>query len=101
MVLKAKKDLAHRLSIQIDRINLLEVRPVTWPDASLGCPQRGKVYSQVRQDGLLIRMKAGGRFYFYHSGGDLDPFLCEQTSRMIPHPTKGDEFVPPPGSEID
>jgi hypothetical protein len=101
MVMKAKKDLVHRLSVEINEINLLEVRQVTWPDSSLGCPQPGKVYNQVSQDGLLIRLEVGGRMYFYHNGGTLDPFFCEQTSQVIPHPTKVDEFVPPPGSEID
>jgi len=101
MVMQAKKDLAHRLSVESDKINLLEVRAVIWPDTSLGCPQPGRIYNQVQQDGLLIRLKVGERMYFYHSGEDLDPFLCEQTSRIVPHPTKGDEFVPPPGSEID
>jgi hypothetical protein len=80
---------------------LLEVREVTWPDSSLGCPQRGKFYNQVPQDGLLIRLEAEGCMYFYHSAGTLNPFLCEESSRMVPHPTRGDEFVPPPGSEID
>jgi hypothetical protein len=101
MVMRAKKDLAHRLSVESDQINLLEVRPVTWPDASLGCPQPGKVYTELPQDGLLIRLEVAGRMYFYHSGENVDPFLCEQTSQLVPHPKKGDEFVPPPGSEID
>jgi len=101
MVIQAKKDLARRLSVKVDEIKLLEAREVTWPDSSLGCPQPGKVYSQVLQGGLLIRLEVGGRMYFYHSGEDLGPFLCEQTSRLVPHPTKGEEFVPPPESEID
>jgi hypothetical protein len=39
--------------------------------------------------------------YFYHSAGALNPFLCEETSQIVPHPGKGDEFIPPPGVEID
>jgi hypothetical protein len=101
MVMQAKEDLARRLSVKVDEIKLLEAREVTWPDSSLGCPQPGKVYSQVLQDGLLIRLEVGGRMYFYHSGEVLGPFLCEQTSRIVPHPTKDEEFVPPPESEID
>lgn len=97
----AKKDLAHRLSIKVDQINLLEVRQVQWPDSSLGCPQPGKVYKQLPQDGLLIRLEVAGQMYFYHSGGTQAPFFCEQTSQVIPYPIGGDEFVPPPGSEID
>ena len=101
MVIHAKQDLTHRLSIESDQINLLEVRAVTWPDASLGCPQPGRIYNQVQKNGLLIRLEAGGRKYFYHSAGTMKPFLCEETSQIAPHPTRGEEFVPPPGSEID
>lgn len=102
LVAQARKDLAGWLSIEPDQINLLEVKEVVWPDASLGCPQPGMAYKQVPQDGLLIRLSVGGRMYFYHSGGTRDPFLCKQTSQVIPRVTpKTDEFVPPPDSEID
>ena len=101
IILQAKKDLAHRLSIEVDKVNLREIRAVTWPDSSLGCPKPGKVYSQASQEGYLIRLEAKGRMYFYHSAGTLNPFLCEETSRITPHPSKIDEFIPPPDSEID
>ena len=101
VIMQAKEDLARRLSVKVDEINLLEAREVTWPDSSLGCPQSGKLYYQQPHDGFLIRLKVGRRIYFYHSDRSMEPFLCEQTSQIIPHPTKIDEFVPPPGSEID
>jgi hypothetical protein len=96
------EDLAERLSIAVDQIKVLEVRAVTWPDAGLGCPQPGMVYVQVSQEGWLIRLGAGGEMYFYHSGRDQKPFLCEQLSQIIPNITpKVDELIPPPDSEID
>ena len=102
MVTKAKEDLANRLSVEMDQISLLEVRQVTWPDSSLGCPQPGMAYAQALQEGLLIRLGVDQDMYFYHSGETGDPFLCEGTSQVIPQATpKVDEFVPPPDSEID
>ena len=101
LVLQAKNNLAQRLSIKVDKVTLREIRAVTWPDASLGCPKAGEVYNQVPHKGFLIRLEAGGRMYFYHSAGTLNPFLCEETSQIVPHPGKGDEFIPPPGIEID
>lgn len=101
LVLQAKKDLAQRLSIKVDNVTLLEIRTVTWPDSSLGCPKAGEVYNQVPQKGFLIRLEVGGCMYFYHSAGTVNPFLCEETSRIVPHPHKGDEFIPKPGIEID
>lgn len=102
LVEQAIEDLALRLKIPVEQINLLEVRQVTWPDSSLGCPQTGMAYTQVSQEGLLIRLGVGREMYFYHSGENQIPFLCEGTSQVLPKVTpKDDEFVPPPDSEID
>jgi len=102
LVEQAKGDLAQRLSIEVTEISLVEAREVVWPDASLGCPQPGRVYAQVAVDGLLIRLGVGKEMYFYHSGGGEAAFLCEDTSQAIPRFTpKYDEFVPPPDSKID
>lgn len=102
-VTAAQADLARYLSIPVEEIDLLEVRAVTWPDTSLGCGEPGEVYAQGTQEGLLIRLRAGERMYFYHSGSDGLPFLCERTSQLIPGitPDADEEFVPPPDSEID
>jgi hypothetical protein len=74
----AKEDLALRLSIPIEHIDLVELSPVVWPDGGLGCPEPGVAYTQVQQEGLLIRLRAGKQIYPYHSGGGTPPFLCQQ-----------------------
>jgi hypothetical protein len=90
-VTQAKEDLAQRLSVDVSQIELLEVKPVVWPDGALGCPQPGMAYIQVQQDGLLIRLQTGKATYNYHSGGGRGPFLCEKAT--------GDaKPFPPPGS---
>lgn len=102
LIEKAKEDLAKRLSIEVTEISFLEAREVIWPDSSLGCPQPDMVYAQVEVEGLLIRLGVGKEMYFYHSGGNMDPFLCESTSPVFPKSTPIiDELLPPPGSEID
>lgn len=102
IVIAAKEDLADRLSISVDQVDLLEVHEVTWSDASLGCPQPGMHYAQVLQDGLLIRLSAKGQEYEYHSGGSSEPFLCEQPAKSLPDiGSKPIEILPPPGSEND
>jgi hypothetical protein len=75
----AKEDLAQRLSVAVDQIEVLEAKSVVWPDASLGCPLPEMRYKQVPQDGTLIRLSIEGQVYEYHSGGSRGPFLCEQT----------------------
>jgi hypothetical protein len=94
----AIQDLAERLNVDVAQIELREARAVTWPDASLGCPQPGIAYTQAPQDGLLIRLWAGGEAYHYHSGGSREPFLCEESAGLFKvTPKPGEEFVPPPG----
>lgn len=98
----AQADLAERLSLPVEQIEVQEVRAVTWPDAGLGCPQPDMMYAQVETEGWLIRLSAGGEMYFYHSGSDQKPFLCETLSEIIPNTTpKADELLPPPGRDID
>jgi hypothetical protein len=98
LVIQAKEDLAERLGIQINDIELLKIEEVTWPDASLGCPQFGMVYIQVPHDGMQIRLRAMGRVYDYHSGGNRDVFLCEQVFKVKPTTPKIDptKHIPPP-----
>lgn len=94
LVTQAKQDLAQRLSIDVDQIQLVEFEAVVWPDGGLGCPEPGVVYIQVPQDGALIRLEAGGKVYEYHSGGGREPFLCERFPRIdksTPLPGLGDQ----------
>ncbi len=71
-----QQDLAERLGIAQDEIRIVEVKAVEWPDASLGCPQPGKMYAQVITPGYEIVLSAGGREYAYHTGGN-NLILCE------------------------
>ena len=86
---QAVADLAERLEVEAGEIEVVEVEFVTWPDSSLGCPQPGMAYTQVPQDGMLIRLRAAGEGYDYHSGGGRDPFLCEQIEGFQEEGKKG------------
>jgi hypothetical protein len=67
MVALVKGHLAQRLSIPADQIALAEIKPVTWRDASLGCPKPGIDYIQVETPGYNILLSAGGTTYTYHT----------------------------------
>jgi hypothetical protein len=100
LIQSAKEDLAQRLSISVERIEVVEARSVVWPNAAMGCPQPGMQYKQVPYDGALIRLRADGRVYEYHSGGARGLFLCEQPSGTSKStPPKLDLSATPPGSE--
>jgi hypothetical protein len=87
----SRADLAKRLALPVEQVELVEVRTVIWPDKGLGCPQPGMGYLQVQVDGLLIRLRAAGQIYHYHTDGIKTPFLCEQKLRVAP-------AQPPPGN---
>ena len=90
LVVSAKEDLANRLGIPIEEIELITMEAVTWPDGSLGCPESGVEYIQVQREGARIRLRAEKRIYQYHSGGGRPPFLCE-------HPSVDKDLPPPSG----
>lgn len=92
LVEMAKEDLATRLSIAVDEIDLIEAKAVVWPDSSLGCPQPGMQYLQVPEDGAFVILQARGLNYEYHTGGSRGLFLCEQTLQDKTPPPQIDLF---------
>ncbi len=67
---RAIADLAKRLDINADRIEVVRVESVEWPDTSLGCPQPGQAYAQVITPGQILVLSANGQEYEYHTSGD-------------------------------
>ena len=78
LIEKAKEDLAQRLSISIDQIDFMEAKAITWPDASLGCPQPGMMYAQVQTAGYLIQLGANSGSYAYHTDANQLVVLCDE-----------------------
>lgn len=98
LVEQAMQDLALRLEVSMEQIEVIQAQAVVWPDASLGCPQPDMAYIQIPHDGTLMRFKVEDQEYEYHSGGNRDPFLCEPTIKAKPTSIKIDIFkiTPPP-----
>ena len=76
----ATTDLAKRLSVTRDAIEVVSAQSVVWPDRSLGCPQPGMIYPQVLSEGFRIELRVKGQVYSYHGGEGRGPFLCEHPS---------------------
>lgn len=72
----AVADLAQRLGIGADKIEVDSATLEQWPDSSLGCPEKGMQYAQVLTDGALIVLTSGAKTYKYHAGGSRPPFYC-------------------------
>jgi len=77
LVAEAKADLAKRLKIELEAIEFISFEMRIWPDGSLGCPQPGMAYTQVQQEGYLIRLRVADVLYAYHGGEKRRLFLCQ------------------------
>ena len=75
-VSSAVENLAERLDIPADDIQVGPLEPVTWSDGSLGCPRPGQSYPQALTDGYRVVLTAGGQEYAYHAGADGELFYC-------------------------
>lgn len=75
---EAVADLAARLEVAEDDVVVDSVEEVTWRDGSLGCAEKGTMYTQALVDGSRITLRVAGQTYEYHSGGRRSAFLCER-----------------------
>jgi hypothetical protein len=78
----AKTDLAQQLDLSADQIKVQSVTPVTFPDASLGVPEPGRIYAQVITPGYIIELSNRGQIYRYHASNE----------RIVAVPKKESEF---------
>jgi hypothetical protein len=73
-----REDLAHRLGLAPEAIQLVSVEAVEWSDTSLGCPQPGMMYAQVITPGFLVILEGEGERYTYHTDQGRFVVLCLQ-----------------------
>jgi hypothetical protein len=92
IVAPARADLARRLGVDPEELEVISTEQVEWPDGSLGCPQPGMSYTQALEDGSKVVLGHDDRVYVYHAGADDQPFLCPSEDK-----DGGHEMVPPPG----
>ena len=82
----SRADLAEKLDVSEDEVELVEARYVTWRDSSLGCPQPGYEYLQALVNGTRIQLRHAGTVYHYHGGKNKAPALCEKPDSKSPLP---------------
>ena len=64
---RARGDLAQRLGISKDDVEMKSVEPVEFPDASLGAPLEDEMSAQVITPGWRITLKANDENYEYRA----------------------------------
>jgi hypothetical protein len=69
---KAQDMLAAKLGISADKIEIVKVEPVEWPDSCLGISTPGIMCSMIVTEGYRVILRANTSDYEYHtdSGGN-------------------------------
>ncbi|MFP3897543.1 MAG: hypothetical protein ACLFV5_12005, partial [Anaerolineales bacterium] len=70
LVDEAVVDLAGRMGVDVEEIEVQSVEETEFPDASLGVPEPGEMYAQVITPGYVIRLSIQGETYTYHAAGE-------------------------------
>ena len=74
--LVTKQLLADNTALSAADVQVLQATSQQWRDSSLGCPRPGMMYAQVITPGYLIKVKAGGKVYEYHTDTGRTAVLC-------------------------
>lgn len=72
----ALADLAQRADKELDRVRVIAAQNVTWPDASLGCPEPGFSYAQALTEGIQLLLLYETEKFDYRITGVYSR-LCE------------------------
>lgn len=85
---KAATDLAGRLNVDVDEVNVASVEATEWRDSSLGCPQPGQNYMMVITPGFTVVLEAKGQQYRYHTDRKAKVVFCGQPTEGTHPPVK-------------
>lgn len=64
---KARTDLSVKLSLDEDKVVILNVTNTTWSDACLGLPKSGETCAQTLTPGYRVELLADGKTYIYRT----------------------------------
>jgi hypothetical protein len=65
----AQRTLAATLLVPPEQIETVSVSPAQWRDSSLGCPERGMVYTPALVSGYEVKLRNAGREHAVHVAG--------------------------------
>ena len=75
-ITQAKEQLARKLNIPVEEINIFSILAIEWPDASLGCPRSGMSYANVFTPGYQIALEWNRSIYTFHTDTKDKVVLC-------------------------
>jgi hypothetical protein len=69
-------DAAKRFNVAENAVVLTRAEQITWPDGSLGCPQPGRMYTQMLVQGFRVAAKTAVGELTYHTDGRGNVVSC-------------------------
>ncbi len=75
-VVAALADAAGRQGVAPEQVLIARWSPVTWNDGSIGCPEKGRAYTQALVDGELLVLRVGTGLLQYHAATDRPFTYC-------------------------
>jgi hypothetical protein len=72
----ARSAAARRLNVPQERVTIVRAEPVEWPDASLGCPEPGRVYAQVITPGFRLVAQESDQLLEVHADAVGRAVVC-------------------------
>lgn len=84
LIARTRQDLASRLAISPDDVQLVETLEMEWTDSSLDCPQLDMAYLPVVTPGYRILLEVNSQIYEYHTNRDSYFVYCEDSLPPIP-----------------
>lgn len=85
-------DAARRFKVETHAVVLTRAEQVTWPDGSLGCPEPGRMYTQMLVEGYRVVAKTSAGEMTYHTDSRGNVVNCP--ARLLPR--KAIEKAPDP-----
>lgn len=84
VVLKARDDLASTMNVSAQKIEVLKIEPVGWPDACLGVSKPGVMCAAVITPGYRVILRANNFDYEYHTDAKSTVVLASVQPGIIP-----------------
>ena len=73
----AIQDMAARLQVKPNAVQVISVSATDWSDTSLGCPQPGMFYAQIIVPGYTFVLASDGQQATYHADKKGRVVTCE------------------------
>jgi hypothetical protein len=92
-VVTARAAIAERAGLKLESIETEGVIPREWPDASLGCPEKGKLYAQMLTKGYRVLLRVDKTVHVVHVAGAHAVICGSPLAAAAPQPEPAEEAL--------